>query len=183
MLPPNCVRQAAVLLATVPAILAVTAHADETADGPPANLEPAVVVIGERIQLDTIPPARFSTVACSRNRVFTINEAMRGARGARRKAWPAAQYRYPPEPHALSTCCLEDGIPPPTRPTVTTRATTTRLSTLRAHEVLKGLVRSCSPHTVGGVINYITPAPSDTSARLMRPLATRLSRGPWEYGT
>jgi Fe(3+) dicitrate transport protein len=194
MLPSNCVRQSAVLLASVPAILAVTAHAEETADSPPANLEPVVVVIGERIQLDTIPGS--GTVLDQRvleeSRVFTINEAMRKVPGvvARDEEGfglrPNIGIRGLNPTRSSKVLLLEDGIPLAYAPYGDNASyyhpPVDRFARI---EVLKGSGQILfGPHTVGGVINYVTPSvPIDTSARLAASLGNQDYReGHGEYG-
>ena len=194
MLHPKSVRHSAILLASVSTILAVAAYADETADAPDAKLEPIVVVIGDRIQLDTIPGSAMvlDQAVLEESRVFTINEAMRKVPGvvARDEEGfglrPNLGIRGLNPTRSSKVLLLEDGIPLAYAPYGDNASyyhpPVDRFDRI---EVLKGSGQILfGPHTVGGVINYITPSvPTDSSARLVASLGNQDYReAHGEYG-
>jgi Fe(3+) dicitrate transport protein len=194
MLHPKSVRHSAILLTSVSTILAVAAYADETADAPDATLEPVVVVIGDRIQLDTIPGSGMvlDQTVLEESRVFTINEAMRKVPGvvARDEEGfglrPNLGIRGLNPTRSSKVLLLEDGIPLAYAPYGDNASyyhpPVDRFDRI---EVLKGSGQILfGPHTVGGVINYITPSvPTVSSARLVASLGNQDYReAHGEYG-
>jgi len=186
MLHPSSVRHSALLLASVSTALALSAKADD--------LEPVVVVIGDRIQLDTIPGSGMvlDQKVLEESRVFTINEAMRKVPGvvARDEEGfglrPNLGIRGLNPTRSSKVLLLEDGIPLAYAPYGDNASyyhpPVDRFDRI---EVLKGSGQILfGPHTVGGVINYITPSvPTDTSARLVASVGNQDYReAHGEYG-
>ena len=175
--------RATVLGLTLTATLCVVnpARADE---GPPpaaAGLEPVITVIGDRIRLDSIPgsAAVIDAEILTESRVFTINEAMRKVPGvfARDEEGlglrPNLGVRGLNPTRSSKVLLLEDGIPIAYAP-YGDNATYYHppVDRFERIEILKGSGQiAYGPHTVGAVINYITPpVPADRSGRLVASL-------------
>lgn len=174
--PPRSNRVAAAVSAVLLMSSAGMAAAEDE-----APLEPAVTVIGERINLDTIPGSAvvISSEVLEESRVFTINEAMRKVPGvfARDEEGfglrPNIGVRGLNPTRSSKVLLLEDGIPITYAP-YGDNATYYHPPVERFDhiEVLKGSGQILfGPHTVGGVINYITPAvPGESTGKLVASL-------------
>ena len=134
-------------------------------------LEPVITVIGDRIRLDSIPgsAAVLDADVIQEARVFTVNEALRKVPGifARDEEGfglrPNLGIRGLNPTRSTKVLLLEDGIPLSYAP-YGDNATYYHPPVERFEriEVLKGSGQILfGPHTVGGVINYITPAVPD----------------------
>jgi Fe(3+) dicitrate transport protein len=172
----------AAILASASATAAEPAAADSQASASDtAALEPVVIVVGERIQLDTIPGSAFvlDQSVLEQSRVFTVNEALRQVPGvfARDEEGfglrPNLGIRGLNPTRSTKVLLLEDGIPLTYAPygdnATYYHPPVTRFERI---EVLKGSSQILfGPHTVGGVINYITPrVPSDAAGQLSASL-------------
>jgi Fe(3+) dicitrate transport protein len=144
------------------------ARADEAAAANLDTLEPVITVIGERINLDRVPGSAviLDSAVLQEARVFTINEAMRKVPGvfARDEEGlglrPNLGIRGLNPTRSSKVLLLEDGIPLGYAPYGDNASyyhpPVERFDRI---EVLKGSAQILfGPHTVGGVINYITPA-------------------------
>jgi len=155
------------------------ATADASADG----LEPVITVIGDRIRLDSIPGSAtvLDAEVITEARVFTVNEALRKVPGvfARDEEGfglrPNLGIRGLNPTRSSKVLLLEDGIPLSYAP-YGDNATYYHPPVERFEriEVLKGSGQILfGPHTVGGVINYITPPVTDEAAgRLLASVGT-----------
>jgi Fe(3+) dicitrate transport protein len=151
-----------------------TATADKTVDqveitGP---RQPDVVVIGQRQNLLRIPGSGATIEAdqLERSRVFTVNEALRSVPGAYPRdeegmgMRPNIGFRGMNPTRSSKVLLLEDGIPLAFAPygdnATYFHPPVERYSRI---EILKGASQvRFGPHTVGGVVNYITPKAPDT---------------------
>lgn len=167
----------------VSAVLA-TAMSTQAQDAPspePGVLEPAIVVIGQRINLETIPGSAvvIDSAVLEETRVLTINEAMRKVPGifARDEEGfglrPNLGLRGLNPTRSSKVLLLEDGIPLAYAP-YGDNATYYHPPVERFEriEVLKGSGQILfGPQTVGGVINYITPqVPEQPAGRVIASL-------------
>ncbi len=174
------VRRSALLglTATATLLVAANARADDDAAAEIDGLEPVITVIGDRIRLDTIPGSAtvIDAGVLVESRVFTINEAMRKVPGvfARDEEGlglrPNLGVRGLNPTRSGKVLLLEDGIPIAYAP-YGDNATYYHPPVERFEriEVLKGSGQiAYGPHTVGAVINYITPpVPDDREGRLV----------------
>jgi Fe(3+) dicitrate transport protein len=169
------------LLAAVSFLLAQGAVA-QAQDPPPdpasGTLEPAIVVIGQRINLDRIPGSAvvIGQDLLEASRVFTINEALRKVPGvfARDEEGfglrPNLGIRGLNPTRSSKVLLLEDGIPLSYAPYGDNASYYhPPVGRFERIELLKGSGQILfGPHTVGGVVNYITPGiPADESARVV----------------
>ena len=167
-LPPRTRR----LSAAIAAVLLVS-NAGKALAADELPVEPAVTVIGERIRLDTIPGSAVVLTAdvLEEARVFTVNEALRKVPGvfARDEEGfglrPNLGIRGLNPTRSSKVLLLEDGIPLAYAPYGDNASyyhpPVERFDRI---EVLKGSGQILfGPHTVGGVINYITPSVPDAS--------------------
>jgi len=133
---------------------------------------PDVVVIGPRKNLLRIPGSGATIEAdqLERSRVFTVNEALRSVPGAYPRdeegmgMRPNIGFRGMNPTRSSKVLLLEDGIPLAFAPygdnATYFHPPVERYSRI---EVLKGASQiRFGPHTVGGVVNYITPRAPDT---------------------
>ena len=166
-------------LAVSVCLLAATgARADDASASDSDGLEPVITVIGDRIRLDSIPGSGTVIDAgiLTESRVFTINEALRKVPGvfARDEEGlglrPNLGIRGLNPTRSSKVLLLEDGIPIAYAP-YGDNATYYHPPVERFEriEVLKGSGQiAYGPHTVGAVINYITPpVPGDRAGRLV----------------
>lgn len=132
-----------------------------------APRQPDVVVIGQRQNLLRIPGSGATIEAdqLERSRVFTVNEALRSVPGAYPRdeegmgMRPNIGFRGMNPTRSTKVLLLEDGIPLAFAP-YGDNATYFHPPVERYTriEVLKGASQvRFGPHTVGGVVNYITP--------------------------
>jgi Fe(3+) dicitrate transport protein len=138
--------------------------------------QPDVVVIGQRKNLLRIPGSGATIEAdqLERSRVFTVNEALRSIPGAYPRdeegmgMRPNIGFRGMNPTRSSKVLLLEDGIPLAFAPygdnATYFHPPIERYSRI---EVLKGASQvRFGPHTVGGVINYITPkAPGEFASQ------------------
>ena len=155
-----------------------SARADDAAAPDNDLLEPVITVIGDRIRLDSIPGSGTVIEAgiLTESRVLTINEALRKVPGvfARDEEGlglrPNLGIRGLNPTRSSKVLLLEDGIPIAYAP-YGDNATYYHPPVERFEriEVLKGSGQiAYGPHTVGAVINYITPpVPADRAGRLV----------------
>ncbi|MBP7611168.1 MAG: TonB-dependent receptor, partial [Steroidobacteraceae bacterium] len=155
-----------------------SAWADDAAAPDTDGLEPVITVIGDRIRLDSIPGSGTVIDAgiLTESRVFTINEALRKVPGVYARdeeglgLRPNLGIRGLNPTRSSKVLLLEDGIPIAYAP-YGDNATYYHPPVERFEriEVLKGSGQiAYGPHTVGAVINYITPpVPDDRSGRLV----------------
>jgi Fe(3+) dicitrate transport protein len=168
----------AAILASASAMATEAAATGSQAAAPgSAVLEPVLIVVGERIRLDTIPGSAFvlDQSVLEQSRVFTVNEALRQVPGvfARDEEGfglrPNLGIRGLNPTRSTKVLLLEDGIPLAYAPYGDNASyyhpPVTRFERV---EVLKGSSQILfGPHTVGGVINYITPrVPADSTGQL-----------------
>jgi Fe(3+) dicitrate transport protein len=155
----------------------VTHAADE--DG----LEPAITVIGDRIRLDTVPGSAtvLDAAEIQEARVLTVNEALRKVPGvfARDEEGfglrPNLGIRGLNPTRSSKVLLLEDGIPLSYAPYGDNASYYhPPVERFERIEVLKGSGQILfGPHTVGGVINYITPqVPGEATGRLLASAGT-----------
>ncbi|MEY2920851.1 MAG: hypothetical protein RL261_2156, partial [Pseudomonadota bacterium] len=168
---PSLVASAALLAATA-------ARANDTPPPEAAGLEPVITVIGDRIRLDSIPGSATVIEAdiLTESRVFTVNEALRKVPGvfARDEEGfglrPNLGVRGLNPTRSGKVLLLEDGIPIAYAP-YGDNATYYHppVDRFERIEVLKGSGQiAYGPHTVGAVINYITPpVPGDREGRVV----------------
>jgi Fe(3+) dicitrate transport protein len=175
--------RATAIAAAVSSVLAAAAASAQQPPPPPleTTLEPVVVVIGDRIRLDTIPGSAFmlDQSVLEQSRVFTVNEALRQVPGvfARDEEGfglrPNIGIRGLNPTRSTKVLLLEDGIPLSYAPYGDNASyyhpPVTRFERI---EVLKGSSQILfGPHTVGGVVNYITPSvPADSAGQLTASL-------------
>jgi Fe(3+) dicitrate transport protein len=135
------------------------------------GLEPVITVIGDRIRLDSIPGSAsvINADVLTESRVFTVNEAMRKVPGvfARDEEGlglrPNLGIRGLNPTRSSKVLLLEDGIPIAYAP-YGDNATYYHppVDRFERIEILKGSGQiAYGPHTVGAVINYITPPVPD----------------------
>jgi Fe(3+) dicitrate transport protein len=172
-----------ILPAAIAALLASATAAAQQAPPPPppapeVELEPVVVVIGRRADLSTIPGSGtiLDQSVLEESHVFSINEAMRKVPGvfARDEEGiglrPNIGIRGLNPTRSSKLLLLEDGIPLAYAP-YGDNATYYHPPVNRFDriEILKGSSQILfGPQTLGGVINYITPAvPAELEARLV----------------
>ena len=156
-------------------------RAQETVSAP--SLEPVITVIGDRIRLDSIPGSAgiLDAEVLQEARVFTVNEALRKVPGvfARDEEGfglrPNLGIRGLNPTRSSKLLLLEDGIPFGYAP-YGDNATYYHPPVERFEriEVLKGSGQILfGPHTVGGVINYITPpVPDEGTGRVIASVGT-----------
>ncbi len=160
--------RAALLLGSALAA-AFPAAAEETSDAPEAE----VVVIGQRANLLHIPGsgATIENEDLERARVFTVNEALRQVPGIYPRdeeglgLRPNIGVRGLSPTRSSEVLLLEDGLPLTYGP-YGDNATYSHppLRRFERIEVLKGASQvRFGPHTVGGVVNYISPAAPSAS--------------------
>ena len=166
------------LAVSVCLLAAAGARADDAPGSDSGGLEPVITVIGDRIRLDSIPGSGTVIDAgiLTESRVFTINEAMHKVPGvfARDEEGlglrPNLGVRGLNPTRSSKVLLLEDGIPIAYAP-YGDNATYYHPPVERFEriEVLKGSGQiAYGPHTVGAVINYITPpVPGDRAGRLV----------------
>jgi Fe(3+) dicitrate transport protein len=167
------------LACAIATTLVGTASAEEA--GPaaePRELEAVITVIGDRIRLDSIPGSAtvLDAEVLTESRVFTVNEALRKVPGvfARDEEGlglrPNLGVRGLNPTRSSKVLLLEDGIPIAYAP-YGDNATYYHPPVDRFDriEVLKGSGQiAYGPHTVGAVINYITPSvPDELEGRLV----------------
>ena len=164
---------ASVLCAAAPALAEEAPTASDARE-----LEPVLVVIGDRIRLDSIPGS--ATVlgrdVLTEARVFTINEALRKVPGiyARDEEGfglrPNLSVRGLNPTRSSKMLLLEDGIPIAYAP-YGDNATYYHppVDRFERIEVLKGSGQiAYGPHTIGAVVNYITPpVPAELAGRVV----------------
>jgi Fe(3+) dicitrate transport protein len=163
----------AALLTAASTLLAAAASAQEPASSG-QELEPVVVVVGDRIRLDSIPGSAtvLDQSLLEEARVFTVNEALRKVPGvfARDEEGfglrPNLGIRGLNPTRSSKVLLLEDGIPLAYAPYGDNASYYhPPVDRFERIEVLKGSGQILfGPHTVGGVINYITPRVPDESA-------------------
>jgi Fe(3+) dicitrate transport protein len=184
MLAQNNPRRSAALLASVSAVLASATAVGQDQDSAAGELEPVIIVIGERIQLDKIPGS--GTVLdhslLEDSHVFTVNEALRKVPGVFTRdeegfgLRPNIGIRGLNPTRSTKVLLLEDGIPLAYAPYGDNASyyhpPVERFDRI---EVLKGSSQILfGPHTVGAVINYITPpVPTDAQGRLAASLGNQ----------
>ncbi len=173
----------AVFCASIAQADAPPTPAENPADQTPKKVEqveitpqrlPDVVVIGQRRNLLRIPGSGTTIEAeqLERARVFTVNEALRSVPGAYPRdeegmgLRPNIGFRGMNPTRSAKVLLLEDGIPLAFAPygdnATYFHPPVERYSRI---EVLKGASQvRFGPHTVGGVINYITPKAPDEFA-------------------
>jgi Fe(3+) dicitrate transport protein len=156
---------------------AQAARADD-AGASSGGLEPVIVVVGDRIRLDTIPGTAnvLSGEVLTSSRVLTVNEALRKVPGIFTRdeeglgLRPNLGVRGLNPTRSSKVLLLEDGIPLTYAP-YGDNATYYHPPVERFEriEILKGSGQiAYGPHTVGAVINYITPpVPAELDGRLI----------------
>ncbi|MCM2310031.1 MAG: TonB-dependent receptor [Steroidobacteraceae bacterium] len=173
----NTLRRSAVLLASVPTLLASASALAQEPDSASGELEPVVIVIGERIQLDKIPGSGtvLDSSLLQESHVFTVNEALRKVPGVFTRdeegfgLRPNIGVRGLNPTRSTKVLLLEDGIPLAYAPYGDNASYYhPPVERFERIEVLKGSGQiAFGPHTVGAVINYITPpTPADAEGRL-----------------
>ncbi|HET9693334.1 MAG TPA: TonB-dependent receptor, partial [Steroidobacteraceae bacterium] len=156
-------------------------RADEGND--PAQLEPVITVIGDRIRLDSIPGSAdiLDAEVLREARVLTVNEAMRKVPGvfARDEEGfglrPNLGIRGLNPTRSSKVLLLEDGIPLGYAPYGDNASYYhPPVERFERIEVLKGSGQILfGPHTVGGIINYITPpVPDEGTGRVLASVGT-----------
>jgi Fe(3+) dicitrate transport protein len=159
---------------------ATTARAEEAAaaDEQQQELEPVITVIGDRIRLDSIPGSAtvLGSEVLTEARVFTINEAMRKVPGVYARdeegfgLRPNLSVRGLNPTRSSKMLLLEDGIPIAYAP-YGDNATYYHppVDRFERIEVLKGSGQiAYGPHTIGAVVNYITPpVPAEFAGRVV----------------
>jgi Fe(3+) dicitrate transport protein len=167
MFAKNHPRPSAALIASVSALLVSASAIGQEQESPSGELEPVVIVIGERIQLDKIPGS--GTVLdhslLEESRVFTVNEALRKVPGVFTRdeegfgLRPNIGIRGLNPTRSTKVLLLEDGIPLAYAPYGDNASYYhPPVERFERIEVLKGSSQILfGPHTVGAVINYITP--------------------------
>ncbi len=165
-------------------IAANVARADAPPVSEPDSLEPVITVIGDRIRLDSIPGSAtvLDADVMIESRVFTINEAMRKVPGvfARDEEGlglrPNLGVRGLNPTRSSKVLLLEDGIPIAYAP-YGDNATYYHppVDRFARIEVLKGSGQiAYGPHTVGAVINYITPpVPDELAGRVVTTMGNK----------
>ena len=169
MVPSPPPRPTSRLAVAVSALLAsVPIEAQEAAAPPPeGELEPVVIVIGRRSNLDMIPGSGsiLDRSVLDLSRVFTVNEALRKIPGVYARdeegigLRPNIGIRGLNPTRSAKLLMLEDGIPLAYAPYGDNASyyhpPVNRFSRI---EVLKGSSQIMfGPQTLGGLVNYITP--------------------------
>jgi Fe(3+) dicitrate transport protein len=175
----NTTRRSATLLAAVSTtLLAAAAVAQEQpATDASTELEPVIIVIGDRIQLDKIPGSGvvLDQSVLEESHVFTINEALRKVPGVFTRdeegfgLRPNIGIRGLNPTRSSKVLLLEDGIPLAYAPYGDNASYYhPPVERFERIEVLKGSGQILyGPHTVGAVINYVTPrVPADARGRI-----------------
>jgi Fe(3+) dicitrate transport protein len=159
-------------------LMAVPAQAQEAPAPPLQMAEADIVVIGHRDNLLEIPGsgATIESEDLERARVFTVNEAMRQAAGVYPRdeeglgLRPNIGVRGLSPTRSSEVLLLEDGLPLTYAP-YGDNATYSHPPIRRFEriEILKGASQiRFGPHTVGGVVNYISPrAPTEFGGSLL----------------
>lgn len=172
------------LIATGAVLMLVSGTAQADSRPVETELEPAIVIIGNRIRLDTIPGSAtvLDQSVLAESHVFTVNEALRKVPGvfARDEEGiglrPNLGLRGLNPTRSSKVLLLEDGIPLAYAPygdnATYYHPPIERFSSI---EILKGAGQILyGPHTVGGVINYVTPAiPSEAGGQLRAAVGSR----------
>ncbi len=162
----------------------INARADDAPSATLDDLEPVITVIGDRIRLDSIPGSAevLSGEVLTESRVFTVNEAMRKVPGvfARDEEGlglrPNLGIRGLNPTRSSKVLLLEDGIPIAYAPYGDNASYYhPPVERFERIEILKGSGQiAYGPHTVGAVINYITPAvPDQLEGRLVASFGNR----------
>jgi Fe(3+) dicitrate transport protein len=167
-------RRSAALAVSIAALLTSAAAASQEQDAASGELEPVVIVIGERIQLDKIPGSGtvLDQSLLEESHVFTVNEALRKVPGVFTRdeegfgLRPNIGIRGLNPTRSTKVLLLEDGIPLAYAPYGDNASYYhPPVERFERIEVLKGSGQiAFGPHTVGAVINYITPPVPDESA-------------------
>jgi Fe(3+) dicitrate transport protein len=167
---------AASLAAAVTSLLAQVAAAQQPSAGPDvqareSELEPVVVVIGRKIDLNTIPGSGtvLENSLLEESHVFTVNEALRKVPGVYARdeegfgLRPNLGIRGLNPTRSSKLLMLEDGIPLAYAPYGDNASYYhPPVSRFERIEVLKGSSQILfGPQTLGGLVNYITPATSE----------------------
>jgi Fe(3+) dicitrate transport protein len=173
----NNPRRSAALIASVASLLASAAAAAQDQDPASSELEPVVIVIGERIQLDKIPGsgAVLDHSLLEESHVFTVNEALRKVPGVFTRdeegfgLRPNIGIRGLNPTRSTKVLLLEDGIPLAYAPYGDNASYYhPPVERFERIEILKGSSQiGFGPHTVGAVINYITPPVPAAADRLL----------------
>jgi len=168
-------RSAALPVAVSVTLLASAAAAQDEADtGAAVELEPVIIVVGDRIQLDKIPGSGvvLDQSVLEESHVFTINEALRKVPGVFTRdeegfgLRPNIGIRGLNPTRSSKVLLLEDGIPLAYAPYGDNASYYhPPVERFERIEVLKGSGQILfGPHTVGAVLNYVTPrVPTDSS--------------------
>ncbi len=174
-------RPSAILAAAISTLLlpALGAAQDAVPSAPPADteLEPVVVVIGRKSNLETIPGSGMvlDRTVLDEAHVFSVNEAMRKVPGvfARDEEGfglrPNLGIRGLNPTRSSKLLMLEDGIPLAYAPYGDNASYYhPPVNRFERIEVLKGSSQILfGPQTLGGLVNYITPGvPSDLAGNL-----------------
>jgi len=173
----NNPRRSAALVASVSALLASAGAISQEQDSASGELEPVVIVIGERIQLDKIPGSGtvLDQSLLEESHVFTVNEALRKVPGVFTRdeegfgLRPNIGIRGLNPTRSTKVLLLEDGIPLAFAPYGDNASYYhPPVERFERIEVLKGSGQiAFGPHTVGAVINYITPpVPAESEGSL-----------------
>jgi Fe(3+) dicitrate transport protein len=180
---PSGIRPAAsaALFAAVSTLLAAAAAGQPTlgtaSTEADTELEPVIVVIGRKINLETIPGSGMvlDQALLAESHVFTVNEAMRKVPGvfARDEEGfglrPNLGIRGLNPTRSSKLLMLEDGIPLAFAPYGDNASYYhPPVNRFERIEVLKGSSQILfGPQTLGGLVNYITPAvPGDLAGRM-----------------
>ena len=156
------------LAATISILLAATAaQAEDRQPATDAELEPVIVVIGKRSNLDTIPGSGMvlDQSVLEESHVFSVNEALRKVPGvfARDEEGfglrPNLGIRGLNPTRSAKLLMLEDGIPLAYAPYGDNASYYhPPVNRFERIEVLKGSSQIMfGPQTLGGLVNYITP--------------------------
>jgi len=184
-------RQSTILAAAISTLLGppLVAAQDAAPPAPPADteLEPVVVVIGRRSNLDTIPGSGMvlDRTVLDESHVFSINEAMRKVPGifARDEEGfglrPNLGIRGLNPTRSSKLLMLEDGIPLAYAPYGDNASYYhPPVNRFERIEVLKGSSQILfGPQTLGGLVNYITPGvPAEFSGNVSATLGNEAYR-------
>ncbi|HYC02480.1 MAG TPA: TonB-dependent receptor [Azospirillaceae bacterium] len=167
--------RAGLTLALLCGVAAPAALAQQgTEEGAQAAVMPEIVVIGSRSALPTIPGS--ATVIggneLRRSQVYSVNEALRKVPGVLPREEeglglrPNIGIRGLNPTRSSKTLLLEDGLPLTFAPYGDNASYYhPTLERFERIEVLKGSGQiAFGPHTVGGVVNYITPTPPEETS-------------------
>ena len=157
-----------ILAATISILVAATAaQAEDRQPATDADLEPVIVVIGKRSNLDTIPGSGMvlDQSVLEESHVFSVNEALRKVPGvfARDEEGfglrPNLGIRGLNPTRSAKLLMLEDGIPLAYAPYGDNASYYhPPVNRFERIEVLKGSSQIMfGPQTLGGLVNYITP--------------------------